>query len=142
MNRSPKRFLATLLILPLVVVMAACGSDDDSGGSSNGGGGNGEAPGLRDTSVEPRDEYAEYCDKTEELIESDTPPAESARAQLEVAPDDLKEDIQLMLDWVELQEQPDADPQAVADAEAEGQPAALRVFSALKTECGITVPLL
>lgn len=137
MNHVSKRFLASLVIVPLAFLIVACSGDDDDASNGNNGG----ATQVRDTSVEPRDEYAEYCDTVEEMLNSDATPLESGQAQLEVAPDDLREDIQRMVTWVELRDSDDPDPEAVNAAAAEGQPAALRVFATLRAECGITVPL-
>lgn len=141
MARSFPRIIAVVAVAGSLV-LAGCGSDDSSDNGSDTPAGEPARP-SRDTSVEPREEYAAYCDDFEEIYEADLPPIESAQRQLETAPDELKEDIQLMLDWVELRDgDTEADPDALAEAEAAGQPAFMRVVTSLQQECGITVPIM
>lgn len=141
MARSFPRSLAAVAVAGVLLVTGCSDSDDDSDNGS--GTPTAQSGPSRDSSVEPREEYAEYCDAYEATFDEDLTDLEMAERQLEVAPEELKADLELVKKWVELRDgDAEADPAALAEAEAEGVPAVVRVATTLNEECGITVPLL
>ncbi len=126
-----------LVVVGIVAVLsltgAACGGDDDDDAGGGGGGGGG----------------GDFCDQARALDEQDTEdisPEESLESLRDIsddAPDELQDEIDLLIELGELVVEAGDDPEAQAEAFADVDQEELTTASAtltayLEEECGIT----
>lgn len=84
-----RRATAALALFPLAVMFGACGGDDSGDG-----------------------DIAAFCDAAVDLEGSDVPDPDDVRAAVDAAPDEIRDDLEVVLDFVE---QFDDDPEALTD---------------------------
>lgn len=120
------------LALALVLGATACGGDDDDDGNAGSGGGGGSIEAFCDKA-------RQYDDQSSEEV-SDEEALAALRDVREDAPDDLRDDIDALLDFAEKVSEAGDDPEAQAqllEDTADVEEASTNFSNFLADECGI-----
>jgi hypothetical protein len=126
-TRTPRILLAAALAASLL--FAGC-SDDD---------GDDSADGTTTTTAEVAidEEYEAWCDEARAGVNVTTSEQlASAQAQMEVAPEEFKEDYQALVDYIEYRTENPSDAAGIQERLDAAQAPAQRVADALERECG------
>lgn len=130
MTRTPRILLAAVLAASLLV--AGCSDDGDDEGAGNG---------STTTAAEgPADDYAELCDVARSSMNASTSEQlAAAQAQMEVAPEELQEDYQVVVDLLTYRSENPADAAGIQERLDAAQAPTKRVIDAIERECGFNL---
>ena len=126
------RRFGLIAVLALGGLFAAACGDDDDGGSGGGGGGGGGGDSAFCDQARALEEAEEFDPSNEEAFED---AIDQARDALESAPDEIQDDVQVLLDALEAFESGDFESIDTDELEQAGQ----NLDEYLRDQCGIDV---
>lgn len=124
-TRSSRILLASMVAASLLI--AGCSDDegDDASGTTTAG-------------VEISAEYEELCTIARKTLNASTSEQlELAEAQLEVAPDELRADMEAVVEFMRYREENPTDAAGITQRGEEISDAFNRALAAIQSECGI-----